>query len=145
MVKAQKGFTLIELMIVIAIIGILAAVALPQYQDFIAKSQVTRVYAEVSALRSSAESQLLEGVYPANAAALGATASTIQTALPTVTFVAANQGVGTILATLGGSSSASVAGATVTLSRAITGDWACVINGAGAGSWKAKYLPSGCT
>ncbi|MDQ2077732.1 pilin [Marinimicrobium sp. ABcell2] len=57
----QKGFTLIELMIVVAIIGILAAVAIPQYQNYIASSQVSRVMSETGALRTAVENCLLQG------------------------------------------------------------------------------------
>src|SRR5690554_5147022 len=64
MKKGQQGFTLIELMIVVAIIGILAAVAIPQYQDYTARSQVTRVVGEVSAIRTAVEEILMRGGSP---------------------------------------------------------------------------------
>jgi type IV pilus assembly protein PilA len=53
MKAVQKGFTLIELMIVVAIIGILAAVALPAYQDYTARSKVSEVILAASACRTS--------------------------------------------------------------------------------------------
>ncbi|MEN9480316.1 MAG: hypothetical protein RLZZ298_1711 [Pseudomonadota bacterium] len=53
MKKVQQGFTLIELMIVVAIIGILAAVAIPQYQDYTVKAKVANAITSVGSLKSA--------------------------------------------------------------------------------------------
>ncbi len=57
----QNGFTLVELMIVVAIIGILAAIAIPQYQTFTAKTQVTRAMGEASYVKNVIETCLNDG------------------------------------------------------------------------------------
>ncbi|MFC6166345.1 pilin [Acinetobacter terrestris] len=63
--NAQKGFTLIELMIVVAIIGILAAIAIPQYQNYVARSNVAAAVSTLSANKTGLEEYVMEyGEFP---------------------------------------------------------------------------------
>jgi type IV pilus assembly protein PilA len=82
MKKIQQGFTLIELMIVVAIIGILAAIAIPAYQDYTIRAQVTEGLNLASALKTAvAETYANRGVWPVDNNAVGITA------LPTGKYV----------------------------------------------------------
>ncbi|QEU04601.1 pilin [Pseudomonas oryzihabitans] len=62
--KAQKGFTLIELMIVVAIIGILAAIAIPAYQNYVARAKVTAALADLASHKTQFEMNISNGVTP---------------------------------------------------------------------------------
>ena len=141
---AQKGFTLIELMIVVAIIGILAAIAIPQYQDYIARSQVTRVVGEISALKTSVEERLARGITTGTLGDLGYVGSNLTTEATTAN---ANfpLGVGSISVTLGEDAAAGIADTTVVISRDAGGVWTCDITGNSGGSWDNSYVPAGCT
>jgi len=153
--KGQQGFTLIELMIVVAIIGILAAIAIPQYQDYTARTQVNRAYGELSSMKTAVEEHLLRGKYtdtttgPMTAASLGRVASNIteksdgsDSFVPS--FKIDDAGEGSVLVVMGGDASAAVTNATITLARTADGTWSCDITTT-PNPFKNSYVPSGCT
>lgn len=154
----EHGFTLIELMIVVAIVGILAAIAVPQYQTYIVRTQVMRAITESGALRDGVESCLLNGQFVVGAGATecdpGAVGSSIlvgnsQTgvALPPGTGVPQVANLAgmtpTITARFGNGASgvlAAAPGSTVTWRRSAAGAWTC----ATSASIAVKYKPAGC-
>ncbi|MFP8967874.1 pilin [Pokkaliibacter sp. CJK22405] len=141
MVSAQKGFTLIELMIVVAIIGILAAIAIPQYQDYVARTQVSRAYSELSSLKTGIDERLLSGTATTNPDDVGWTDSTLFANDPAVNVN--GTGAGTITGTLNGEVSSNIIGSQVVLTRVANGTWTCAVTGSGSG-WKTTYIPTGC-
>lgn len=156
--SAQQGFTLIELMIVVAIIGILAAVALPQYQTYVAKSQAARVMTEIGSLKTIVETCLLEGrttpvdgttaAPAADECVIGFGGSTLLgepipgtapdgTGSVEVTITAAT-GVVTMEGTFGNSAAAALHEDTLEWARDTNGSWTC------SSTVDVKYAPNGC-
>jgi type IV pilus assembly protein PilA len=122
--KAQKGFTLIELMIVIAIIGILAAIAIPQYQNYVAKSQLTAGLAEITPGKVAYEQKINEGgAVAADFTTVANLGLNSETERCSIAATDGSSGAGTIVCTVKGSPT--VAGKKITLSRATTGVWTC--------------------
>ena len=135
----QKGFTLIELMIVVAIIGILAAIAIPAYQDYIAKSQATSGLAEIAPGKTQFEVMVNEGnaAKTIDEAAIGLKDSD-RCAVTVVSTTSYTDGVGSIACALKGSPKVNTS--TITLNRSADGAWTC--NG---GTLAAKYKPGSCS
>jgi len=151
----QKGFTLIELMIVVAIIGILAAIALPAYQDYTIRAQVSEGPTLAEGVKLAvAEFYANNGSWPANQAAIGYT-NTVSGSYTTSIANAA----GVVAITYGGTKAHNnINGMVLTLVAGVNdnGDiaWQCGANtnlptgftmaGADATTVNVKYLPSSC-
>ena len=140
--KMQKGFTLIELMIVVAIIGILAAIAIPAYQDYTARSQMSEAMSLASGVRTAVtETFQSTGTFPASNPSAGvATAASINGNYVASVAVGAN---GVITATLVNAAPVinAIRGATLVLTPTDEGgsvSWAC------GGSANDKYYPATC-
>jgi type IV pilus assembly protein PilA len=163
----QKGFTLIELMIVVAIIGILAAIAIPAYQDYTIRAQATEGLNLAGSVKAAvAESFANTGKWPATLVEAGITAADGTTATPPsgkyVTGITIEDG--TIIITYGNQANTNITGATNTLTlrpRVSSNDdvvWLCGYNtgpttltdpasgasSAGATTVPPKYLPQAC-
>jgi len=127
MKKVQQGFTLIELMIVVAIIGILAAVAIPAYQDYTAKAQASEAYILLDGLKTPV-SEAMAGVgisgcvVPSGAVTTGNSIASVTVSASAVTATSC-----LVKATFKGSGvNTKIQGKIVTmLYDPITGSWTC--------------------
>ncbi|MFC4481501.1 MULTISPECIES: pilin [Cupriavidus] len=146
--QAQKGFTLIELMIVVAIIGILAAIAIPQYQDYTARTQVARAVSEMGSYKTAFEDRLSNGAAVADLAAVGYVASSLYADPAVPAAVDTGAFIWTSTLATGGNpaktASASVVGATINWQRQAAGNWHCFVTAGTNAGWKDSYAPSGC-
>ena len=141
--RLQKGFTLIELMIVVAIIGILAAVAIPAYQDYIARAQVS----EAVSLTASGKTPMAEyysdkGLWPATASdVMGTVSGKYVSAITISTGASVTTSTLELTATMKGSGvNSALISKTLILSRADGGkSWTCT-----GGDIDTKHRPAAC-
>lgn len=152
--KAQSGFTLIELMIVVAIIGILAAVALPAYQDYTARAKVTEVNLQVGSCKNAVTEFIQSNAaFPADANQAGCSSTATTKYMAAGLTVAAANGLitsGLIQNVATGANGFSIllqptsdAARTTALATAATPilGWSCGTNAAAA---DYKFFPASC-
>lgn len=133
--QRNTGFTLIELMIVVVIIAILAAISILAYSDYVAKTQAASAFSEVAAGKTAFEIRVNSDDPILTASDIGMLAEGSRCTNVTVAFDAAD-GTGSISCTVVGNSS--VGGRPMNLTRDSEGGWTCTTTIA------EKYRPKGC-
>ena len=144
--KKQQGFTLIELMIVVAIIGILAAIAIPAYSDYTIRAQVSEGLTLAGGAKAAVSEYTMDrGRFPSTQALAGLSASGAINGKYTAS-ISAEATAGQILITYGVDAHADIQGLTLVLSAVTSAGsviWACPPLGT-AGTVLAKHRPATC-
>jgi len=145
MKRTEAGFTLVELMVVVAILGILVSVSVLRYQEYVVRTQVNRVVFELAGYKSAVEVNINQGRSLANSE-IGFVPSNLTTASLGVDVAIFNSdGSGSLRVVIGRDAHAVMHGLIIQHVRSVSGEWRCQLDtSAVVSDWDPSYRPDSC-